>query len=282
MLQCETVPVYQVLSQRQDALNIRFLLDTWKYKCLGNKHPDEVITDDGAALLMANVKSFAHCATVLEYDDKCFDALFHEKLQPATYMRLDRAHVIKNVLDSFSSLDKNKKRFYSRIFGLLILSEHIFQANTIIVKLFIVLLNRYQYGDHVSNAIKFLKEPTDTHHLPGMYNDTKNINKVVKIANGTDAENRVLKRKEQSKFFFRIQSIRDEITANEVNVNLNNSIEEPSNGIDENPFYAETMAYDWCLLLSRIHLWSNVMINCFGSNNKRLQPRHVLNLDSIY
>lgn len=48
MLQNDTgknTPVYQVMTQRQDALNIRSLLDTWKYHCLGQKHPHEVITD---------------------------------------------------------------------------------------------------------------------------------------------------------------------------------------------------------------------------------------------
>lgn len=128
MLQSDTgknTPVYQVMTQRQDALNVRSLLDTWKYNCFGQKHPHEVITDDGAAILLANVQAFAKCNDLEEYDNKCFDTLFLGATPPATYIRLDRAHVIQSTLMRFSSLDKNKKRFYSRIFGLLLLSYSI-------------------------------------------------------------------------------------------------------------------------------------------------------------
>lgn len=70
----QNMPVYQFLSQRQDATNIRFLLDTWKQKYLGNKHPDEVITDAGAAVVLAGIKAFAHCSSTEEYANQCYDA----------------------------------------------------------------------------------------------------------------------------------------------------------------------------------------------------------------
>lgn len=116
-------PFFQVLTQRQDADNIRFLLDTWKHEYFPKKRINEVITDDGAALPLANVKAFAKCDSVIEYDGLCYEAIFNHKPPPAIYMRLDRAHIIKVILRLLARLDKNKKRFYSRIFGLLILCE---------------------------------------------------------------------------------------------------------------------------------------------------------------
>lgn len=147
-------PVYQVLSQRQDATNIRFLLETWKANCLQNKHPDETITDNGAALVLASVKAFANCNSVAEYDNKCYDALFNDKKAPPTYIRLDRAHTVKSLLGYFKGLDRNKHRFYIRALGFLLTREDVNEAKTIIHSIFIVLLNRYQYADHVK---------TDTH-----------------------------------------------------------------------------------------------------------------------
>lgn len=269
MFQSETglnMPVYQLLTQRHDALNIRSLLDTWKDHCLGRKHPHEVITDDWAALLLANVKSFTNCNNMHEYDDKCYDALFLGKPAPATYIRLDRAHIIKAILNRFSSLDKNKKRFYTRIFGLLLLTENIDEAKFIITQMFIVLLNRYQYDISVTNAIKFLKEATDTHEVTSGMSDFPES--MVNVEENEDTEERILKQSNKSKFFEWIQNILNGVKEKHVNANLNDSIERPPTEIDENPFYTENIENDWCLLLSRIHLWSNVMMKSFGSTNK--------------
>lgn len=49
-----------------------------------------------------------------EYDDKCFDALFDNAEPPASYQRLDRNHMVKQIENMFSSLDRNKKKLYTR------------------------------------------------------------------------------------------------------------------------------------------------------------------------
>lgn len=166
MLQCDgkkNSPVYQVLSQRQDATKIRLLLDTWKQNCLGSKNPHEIITDDSAALLLACAKSFAQCFSIMEYDDKCFDALYNSKDPPRTYLRLDRAHINQSIIRMLSGLDRNKNTFYSRVLGFLLLCDDINVAEDIIRRMFIVLINRYEYAEHVTEAITFQKETSDTH-----------------------------------------------------------------------------------------------------------------------
>lgn len=104
------LPVYQVLSQRQDATNIRLMLETWQQSCLGGKHPQEIITDNSAALLLACAKAFAHCQSMTDYDNKCYYALQGGDL-PKSYIRLDRTHTVKSIMRMASNLDRNKKKF---------------------------------------------------------------------------------------------------------------------------------------------------------------------------
>lgn len=265
----ENMPVYQFLSQRQDATNIRFSLDTWRQKYLENKHPDEVITDAGPAVVLAGVKAFARCSSVEEYADKCYGALFRGKSKPFAYIRLDRAHTVHTLLGMLKGLDRNKKRLYSRILGLLLLCEDINEAKVIIENMFIVLLNRFQYNDHVIRAIKVLKEITDTHVIPPeILTDETMV-----VDNGTcvDDEANVLKKiqkNEKTLFYSWIKGLTDDINMYEVNSALNQSIEEPTPDMQENPFYAPELESDLVVFLSKIHLWSNVMLKCFGSNNK--------------
>lgn len=133
-----------------------------------------------------------------EYDDKCFDTLFLGATPPATYIRLDRAYVIQSTLMRFSSLDKNKKRFYSRIFGLLLLSESIEDAKVIIEQMFIVMLNRYQHSTNVINAINLLKDLIETHEQPS---DISNNESMKYADRNDDTEDNILKQNNKSKFF---------------------------------------------------------------------------------
>lgn len=260
------LPVYQVLTQRQDASNIRSFLDTWKRQCLPDKNPHEIITDNSAALLLASVQAFSHCSTMTEYDDKCYEALFQNTEPPATYNRLDRAHTVKSILRMFSNLDANKKKFYTRIFGYLLINQDIHLAENIIKKLFIVLLNRYQYDIYVTNAINYLKELTDTHRttIADIIEDSKN--KIERELLDGDAH--AISHKNRSKFYLWITEILTQIKVNHVNDELNCSSIEPSPDVMENPFYAENFEKDVCALLAKIHLWSNVMITCFQSKNE--------------
>lgn len=167
-----------------------------------------------------------------------------------------------------SIVDRNKKRFYSRIIGLLLLSENISEAKTLIEKMFVVLLNRYQYNENVTNAIQFLKKVTDTHHIPvdEIFNSEESKKDIMQKS--TISETNVLKKKQKTKFSVWVENIVFEIRMNNVNDNLNNSSENAPTDMNENPFYADKLEMVLCTFLSKIHQWSNIMMNCFGSENK--------------
>lgn len=194
-----------------------------------------------------------------------YDALFNGKKAPSTYLRLDRAHTLKSLLDMLSSLDRNKKRFYSRILGFLLLNENINEAKVLIENMFIVLLNRYQFNETVKKSISFLREITDTHHISIeniliMEENDKHTTKFDRL----QADKNIHSKKDKSKFFHWIQSIK----MYSVNVELNDSLENPPCDISENPFYAYNMEADLQAFFAKIHMWSNVMIDSFGSTNK--------------
>lgn len=261
----KNMPVYQFLSQRQDATNIRFALDTWKQKYLLKKNPNEVITDAGAAVVLAAIKAFAQCNDCVDYGNKCYDALFEEKCTPAAYIRLDRAHTVHTITLMFKNLDRNKKRFYTRILGFLLLSDDIDEAKVIIENMFITLLNRFQYDDVVTNAIAFLKNVTDTHTIPD-----ESVNSNPTEENGMrfmcDEKKSFIARKDKHKFYTWIENLLDDVKMY-VNTELNDSIELPSPDMAENPFYAPEVEKNIVVFLSKIHQWSNIMMKNFGSSN---------------
>lgn len=273
MLQCKSgknAAIYQFMTQRQDATNIRFMLDTWKDTYLLKKHPDEVITDAGAALVLAAVKAFANCDSVDEYDDWCYDALFDGKVTPPTFCRLDRAHIIKTIFMMLKPLDRNKHRLLSRVLGLLLLTEKINDAEKLIKNLFIVILNRYQYDEHVETAIKFLKESTDIHGLPPeLVNDDEDARKAENEKTSIDEDRNVTTYvNAKTQFFSRFKSIAEKVKMTQVHMKLNDSLEAPSINMRENPFYAPEMEKKIIQFVSKIHLWGNVMLDSFGSVNK--------------
>lgn len=148
-------------------------------------------------------------------------------------------------------LDRNKKRFYSRILGLLLLCNDIHKAKTIIENMFIVLLNRFQHSDLVINSIKSLKEVTDTHQMPAdITNDTMPVNRI-------DSDTNIMTKKDKklnTHFHVWIRSLVDDIKSFDVNMDLNQSIEQPPPDMIENPFYAHEIEDDLVVFLSKIHL----------------------------
>lgn len=84
----EYLPVHQVLTQRQDAANIRSILDTWKRQCLPGKNPDEIITDNSSALLLASAQAFSRCDTMIEYDGEIKIWILKKRVDLVVEMKL--------------------------------------------------------------------------------------------------------------------------------------------------------------------------------------------------
>lgn len=147
----------------------------------------------------------------------------------------------------------------------LLLCDDIHEAKVIIEHLFIVLLNRFQYDDVVTNAIAFLKNVTDTHIIPeDVANGISTEESAIKFT--SDEEKNFMAKKDKHKFFKWIGHLLEDVKIY-VNTELNDSIEHPSPDMAENPFYAPEIEKRVVVFLSKIHQWSNVMMTSFGSTN---------------
>lgn len=61
------------------------MLETWQQACLEGKNPQKIIMDNSAALLLACANAFAHCDSMIDYDNKCYDALLRGGDPPQTF-----------------------------------------------------------------------------------------------------------------------------------------------------------------------------------------------------
>lgn len=90
-----TVPLNQMISERQDAALITFWLHDAVRK--GYTIPDEVVCDDSKALLCALSRAMGLCGSSMEYKEICFQYLSGKsKKLPRCFIRNDLAHFLKN------------------------------------------------------------------------------------------------------------------------------------------------------------------------------------------
>lgn len=88
------IPVTQMLSEKQDTLTIFYWLGQWMMS--GIRGPHEVVGDYSKTILGATSRAFCNGSSLKTYVDNCFTALNdHDEHLPATYIRIDVAHVIK-------------------------------------------------------------------------------------------------------------------------------------------------------------------------------------------
>lgn len=154
----KNLPVWQFLSQVNHSDFISNQLNTWKYKTMNRRMPDEFIMDKSNALLLSAVKSFTFCGTTSRYLSQCYDVLFGSADPPTCFIRLDRSHMVKIIkhIKELKTEDPRKRKLFERIFGYVMLCDNISQVETIIRNLFILLLNKYEADDDVRNAKKEL------------------------------------------------------------------------------------------------------------------------------
>lgn len=259
------VPAFQFITQRQNTDFIQYSCACWKSKHFTKKNPDEAIMDHSNALLLSTVQCFTSCKTMHQYLNDCYDALFKNRPPPRCYIRLDRSHMVKEILHlpCLKHHDMRRKRLYQRIFGFLMTIESITDAEDILTKMFIILLNKYENDPFVSSAKVFLKNISEKHSIPvpdGDINEDFNIESVKK-------EEEVDIFASESKFRVWIQSIIDEVKQQYVNESLNCSIRDDEDNLIDNLYYAPNLEKPFVDFLVRLPLFSNVMNEPFGSTN---------------
>ncbi|KAJ1518857.1 hypothetical protein ONE63_011530 [Megalurothrips usitatus] len=91
----ETIPLNQMLSERQDANITQYWLNEDIRKRFST--PNEFVCDHSGALPNALARSVAGCASLKDYSAQCFDVLLGKSSTlPRCYIRVDVAHVINN------------------------------------------------------------------------------------------------------------------------------------------------------------------------------------------
>lgn len=224
---------------------------------------DEVIMDKSNALLLSVVKSFTFCGTTSRYLSQCYDVLFESADLPTCFIRLDRSHMV-NIIKRQKCLnteDPRKRKLFERTFGYVMLCDDIAQVESIIRKLFILLLNKYETDDYVRDAKKVLKEISDSHSMEEEEEEKEIID---------EDDHRVIAcdNLSRSKFFSWIDSIKNDVEKKNVNHRLNSSLNTDTDAeLVDNIYYGPNLIKPFHELLATLPLWSNVMMKHFKSTN---------------
>lgn len=243
------------------------MLENWKHGSFKSRIPDEVIMDNSSALLLSTVKCFTSCASLNMYLSKCFEALFCNAEPPSCYIRLDRSHIVKQIISMkcLKTEDSRRKRFIQRVLGYLITVDDIKKAQDTIINLFILVHNKYENDEYVLNAKKTLKKLSETHTHSTMNepeDDDRGVNDFYS-AQGDEYG--------RSKFFEWIRSLVNDVKLNYVNDIHDNSEQGIDSNTDaeliDNIYYAEHLSDALIEFLGILPLWSNVMNPAFKSSN---------------
>jgi len=138
-----SIPVTQMLSEKQDTLTIFYWLGQWMMEGIHN--PNEVVCDYSKAILGATSRAFCNGRILKMYVKDCFDVLngLNEQL-PSTCIRIDVAHVIKifcRIKHLTGIKNKSLKEFYVRGLRLLLFSESLAEFTSILEALLTIILS---------------------------------------------------------------------------------------------------------------------------------------------
>lgn len=126
------ISVYQMLSEKHDALSIESWLRYW-VNTLGAPRPNEVVSDDGKALLIAAINSYTRQRTIREY----VNASFKQEQIPC-YIRIDVAHFLHKYAILLKMTQPLVKKFFMIAMGQLVLARSDRAAGQLIRSILIV------------------------------------------------------------------------------------------------------------------------------------------------
>lgn len=157
----EQFSIFQMLSEVHNALHIsnwlRYLVS------LGIRPPKEIISDEGSALLVAEINVFTLFKTVTEYVNACFKNMYIP-----CYIRIDVAHFIHKYAILLSKSEQPMvKKFFLPAIGQLVLSETVEDAARILKHVLIVCQAKSRGS--VGNKLTECSESID--RIRGMFSD---------------------------------------------------------------------------------------------------------------
>lgn len=131
-----------MLSQDHKMSFLVFWLSTWSFN---NKIPDEIHSNQSAALFAACVKVFTNYNSTNAYISGCMDSLLNDTRSPPIFLRIDRYHFVCTIhrIKLFQKMNPLKVSLFKAIFGALILCDDLSVVNKIITGLYIIMRSRY-------------------------------------------------------------------------------------------------------------------------------------------
>lgn len=141
-----SVPVFQGISNDQSSMQIGNLFRLILAK--GAPIPPVTVSDFGWAILIASAQNFGKCSDLKDYLQQCYDIVQNQSDRlPATYIRLDVAHLIAMVSrwKSLKGQGKNcaVRRFYLKCVGQAYQMSEIEELTKFLESILIVSLSQY-------------------------------------------------------------------------------------------------------------------------------------------
>lgn len=148
------IPITQMISERHDILTIFNWLGQWVKS--GIRVPNEAVCDYSFALLGAITRAFCDGKSLHSYVEQCFNVLINKIHEiPACYVRIDVAHIIKNVcrIKHLANIkNKQLKHFYIRGLRLLVTSTTLNEFKEVLTALLTIMYSETD-GFSVDNVI---------------------------------------------------------------------------------------------------------------------------------
>lgn len=242
-----SVPLFQMISQDHSGT----MLKTCRAQ---NNHfkPNEIVIDQSAALLLANIDSFTEFRSVHQYLDFCYEILYRKDATcSSTYIRFDRSHVVKTIHRNFAvkkGVNKTTASFYKRLLGFLIKETDVETIAKVIDQMFVVLNNQYLVTPEISNAIKSLESIAIEHKI-----DKEEIKRDLTTVD-LDIENETSQASEKPRNKFRGWILKISERAH-IDLQNDSSNEE---FFDINPYFADILEDQLIEFLSQLPLSGNI------------------------
>lgn len=247
-----------MISQEHSSIQINLMFSKFKADVNQHKNPNEIVMDQSSALLLSAVTTFTSCTSVNEYLDHCFDALFKNKKPPQTYIRLDRSHIVKSILQKSEfrkGISNETSMFYKRLLGYIIQLDDIRLVTSIMQNMFTLMHSRYLFHDEnidVANIKSKLVETSNQHKIIDDMNVTYQLSDIEVFENSSNT------------FAAWITAMTESIRVEYFDLNC--SDHEVAMNFDVNPYYAPTIVKAVAGFLSKLPLSGCIMNKHFGSS----------------
>lgn len=245
-----SVPIFQMISQRQTAQFICYWLEELFTKM---PPPSEVVCDGSKALILSLVKALTEFKTVNEYKHACIQSLEKGHETPKCFIRLDRSHFSHNVSKIIAYRNPLKRDLLRSTFGFLFQCESFDEAKILIFDLFTLIMNKIDGSkDGIVKPVQKSKINLQIVCATHRIEETKDIESENDMCDDDDDS----ANENENENYDWLKKILEKVPI----VNENEWED-----VIENAYYCAHDVKNFMRLLSDLPLWSNVLVNNFGS-----------------